>query len=322
MAHERVWVLADDRAGNVTQVVGVAEALEEPFLIKDVRYTRWARLHNALSFGTRIGVARPSLRHLVPPWPALVIGAGRRTAPLALWLKRRSGCRLVQIMDPGWPGRDVFDLIAAPVHDDMADQPNVIHTVGSCHRAVPHLLADERAKWQARLAHLPRPYLLLVVGGATKDYDFGADRGRELAAGAMALARTLGGSVLMTTSRRTGPELEAAVLAGIDGPRYVHCWRDGAENPYLALLAMADAIVVTGDSMNMCSEACANGGPVYIFSPPGLVNAKHARLHELLYARGYARPLGGDITPWTHPPLNAALDVAKEIRARGLLGLQ
>jgi hypothetical protein len=311
--------LADDRPGNVAQAVGVAEALGVPFLIKEVRYTRWGKLHNFLRADSCRGLTRAFRKTLQPPWPQLAIGAGRRTAPLARWLKHTFGSRIVQIMDPGWPGRDDFDLIAIPVHDESDAAPNVIRTMGSCHRAVPRLLAEEQAKWEARLSHLPKPYLLLVVGGDTKDYAFGTDRGRQLAEATSALSQALGGSILMTSSRRTGPELEQVVIDGIPEPRYVHRWREGTENPYLALLAMADAIVVTGDSMNMCSEACANGGPVYIFSPPGLVNEKHARLHELLYQLGYARPLGGDTTPWTHAPLNAAMDVAHEIRTRGLL---
>jgi hypothetical protein len=319
MEFKRIWVLADDRPGNVAQAVGVAEALNRPFVIKDVRYTIWGTLHNLARAATCFGLTEASRRLFQPPWPDLVIGAGRRTAPLARWLKRKSSCLLVQIMDPGWPGREDFDLIAVPAHDDAELLPNMIRTIGSCHRAVPRLLAEEQAKWAARLAHLPRPYLLLVVGGDTKEYVFGLERGRRLAAETVTLARQLGATILMTTSRRTGSELAQVVIERIPEPRYVHVWQEGTDNPYLALLAVADAIVVTGDSMNMCSEACANGGPVYIFSPGGLVNDKHARLHQMLYERGMARPLGTDVTPWRHEPLNAAMDVTREIWARKLL---
>ncbi len=319
MAGERIWVLADDRPGNVAQAVGVAEALGQPFTVKEVRYTRWGQLHNVLRGDSRRGLTRECRKGLEPPWPDLVVAAGRRTGPLARWLKRKWGSRLVQIMDPGWPGRDEFDLIATPIHDALPAGANVLLTLGSCHRAVPRLLAEERARWQTRLANLPRPYLLLVVGGDTKDYPFPAERGRELVEATLAVARGMGGSILVTTSRRTAPELQRVVETGIPEPRFFHVWEEGGDNPYLALLAMADAIVVTGDSMNMCSEACANGGPVYIYAPPGLVNGKHARLHALLYERRLARPLGADTTAWTHAPLNAAADVAREVLARRLI---
>ena len=134
------------------------------------------------------------------------------------------------------------------------------------------------------------------------------------------LARTLGATIIATTSRRSGPDVEAAVEDCLPPGSHLHIWREETENPYLALVGMADVIVATGDSMNMCSEACANGGPVYIFCPPGMVNEKHARLHELLIKLGYARLLGDVSTPWSHPSLNAAIDVANEVEKRGLLG--
>ncbi|WP_241911817.1 mitochondrial fission ELM1 family protein [Telmatospirillum siberiense] len=312
-------MLADDRAGNVAQALGVAEALAEPFVVRTIAYDRRGGWHNLFKGAGLMGVAPASREALAPPWPDLVLGAGRRTAPIGRWIKHRSSCRLVQLMDPGWPGRSECDLIVVPRHDDALDRPNIFRILGSCHRVVPAVLAAEKAKWRERLACLPGPYLTVVVGGATKGKPFGADRGRQLAAGVRALHEGMGGSILVTTSRRTPPEVVDVLLADLPEPRYFFRWREGEENPYLGFLALADRVVVTGDSMTMCSEACANGGPVYIFSPPGLVSGKHARLHASLFAEGYARPLGGDPTPWTHPPLNASDDVAREIRARGLL---
>ena len=315
----QIWVLADDRAGNVAQALGVAEALGVPFKVFAVRYTRWGELHNLLRWSSRRGLTRDCRKQLEPPWPTLVIGAGRRTAPLALWLKRKFGCQLVQVMNPGWPGRRHFDLIAAPAHDDLPDRPNVLHTLGSCHRARPELLAEQAALWAPRLAALPRPYVMVTVGGATKENGFGPERCRQLVAQVNALHRALGGALLVTTSRRSGLMVEEALAAGLTEPRQLHRWSEGGDNPYFGFLGLADVVVATGDSMNMCTEACATGGPVYIFAPPGMVNDKHARLHQTLYAAGLARPLEGDHRPWTHPPLNAAIAVAEEIRRRGMV---
>jgi hypothetical protein len=319
-SNERVWVLADDRAGNVAQSVGVAEALGMPFSRIEVRYDILGALPNVFRAAGLLGVTRDFRATLTPPWPELVIGAGRRTAPVARWLKRRCGCRLVQIMDPGWPGRADFDLIAAPMHDGAPRGSNAIPTVGSCHRVTPSLLASEENRWKERLASLSPPYLLLVVGGDTKSHPFGVEHARQLVTHSLRLAEAMGATILVTTSRRTRPEVEAVIVQAMPQSSSVYCWRQGAENPYIAFLARADAIVVTGDSMSMCSEACATGCPVYLFAPPGLVNAKYARLHQLLYDRGYARPLGVEHVPWTHPPLNASLDVARVVRARGLIG--
>ena len=85
------------------------------------------------------------------------------------------------------------------------------------------------------------------------------------------------------------------------------------------VMELADAVIVTGDSASMCSEACAGTGPVYIYAPPALTAPKHARLHDDLYEQGYARPLTGEYEDWSHPPLNPAQEIADAIRQR--LGL-
>ena len=51
-------------------------------------------------------------------------------------------------------------------------------------------------------------------------------------------------------------------------PAHVFRWRSGApDNPYWGYLALADAFVVTGDSISMLAEACATGKPVFVFDP-------------------------------------------------------
>ena len=242
MAEPRIWVLADDRTGNVVQCLGVAEALGEPFAVKPVVYSVLARLHNGLRGATTLGLTEDCRKGLVPPWPQLVISAGRRTAPVARWLKRTTGARLVQIMDPGWPGREDFDLIGVPRHDRPVRQRNEIATLGSCHRVGARLLAEELAKWQERLPTGDRPRLMLSVGGTTKDCRFTPAHGRLLAADTLALARSMGATVMVTTSRRTGSRLETTISEGIPEPRFFHAWRDGGDNPYLAMLAAAEYV--------------------------------------------------------------------------------
>jgi mitochondrial fission protein ELM1 len=314
-----VWVLADDRAGNVAQCLGVAEALGLPFVVKTVRYNRLAQLPNPLRGATLLGVAADARAALRAPWPRVVIAAGRRTGPVARWIKRQSGALLVQIMDPGPGGRADFDLIAVAVHaGDGGGGPNVLQTVGAPHRVTATTLANGAERWRDSFAHLPRPWIGVVVGGTTRHRAFTPDMARELGERVAALAASAGGSVLVTTSRRTGAEAEAALLAAIPAPRYVHSWAGGGDNPYFGFLALADALVVTGDSVSMACEACAAPAPVYIFAPDEMVVPKYARLHAQLYDRGLARPLlaGTVLAPWSHPPLNAATEIAAAIREK------
>ncbi len=315
-----VWVLADDRPGNVAQCRGVADALAAPLAVRRLAYTRLARLPNAVRGASLLGMTGESRAALAPPWPRLAVAAGRRTAPAMRWLRRR-GVRTVQIMDPGWPGRADFDLVVVPNHDGpMPARPNLLRVTGAPNHVTPQRLAAAAEEWRPRLAHLPRPWVALIVGGATRRRPFTSEQAAELGRRTAALATGTGGSLLATTSRRTGAAPEAALLAALPEPSFVHRWGQGGPNPYLGFLALADAIVVTGDSVSMCCEACATTSPVHIFAPPGGVGAKHARLHQELYALGLARPLEeGPLQSWTHPPLRTAGAVAEEIRRRGLL---
>ena len=316
-----VWVLADDRAGNRSQCLGVADALGLPYEVKELGYGPMAALPNVLLGATFAGLNPASRARLIPPWPGLVIAAGRRTGPVARKIGRLGGadCFLAQIMHPGAGARD-FGLIAQPRHDKAAMGPNIISITGAPHLLTAAKLEAEAARWQGHFDDLPRPWIALVVGGSTRRRRFTKAMARELGGRASKMALSAGGSLLVTTSRRTG-EVTDSLLATINAPCHIYRWRDenGDDNPYHGYLALADGIVVTGDSASMCSEACAGTGPVYIYAPKALTVAKHGRLHRDLYEQGYARPLAGDFVPWTHPPLNAAVEVVAAIRER--LGL-
>lgn len=309
-----VWVLADDRPGNAAQCLGVAEALGLPFAVKDVRYTAAAGLPNLLRGRSLLGITADARAALVPPWPRVVIGAGRRTAPIGRWLKRRSNCVLVQLMDPGPPGRGDFDLIAVANHDLRApDTPNMLRFTGAPHRVTPARLAAAAREWRPRLAHLPQPRIALIVGGGSKRRGFTAVHAPLLADQVSTMIDRAGASLMVTTSRRTGRAAEDALLTRLPEPKTVFRWGDSGANPYLGFLALADAIVVTGDSVSMLCEACGGTAPVYLFSPPGMVSFKHARLHAELRAKGYVRPLDGTLATSRHQPLNASPLIAGRI---------
>lgn len=315
-----VWALIDDRAGNKSQCLGVAQALGLRFQIQDLEYTPAAALPNfalGASFG---GLTANSRINLAPPWPDLVVAAGRRCVPVARNIKKLSGSKtfLAQIMYPGDAGAGEFDLIAAPGHDLLAESPNLMRITGAPHTITPATLEKAKRDWQGRFSELPKPWIALIVGGSTKRRRFTAEMARDLGKTASRLASDAGGSLLISTSRRSG-DVADALIGEISCPRHLFRWGDDADNPYFGYLAEADAIIITGDSVSMCTEACATPAPVYIFAPEKLTAGKHARLHADLYDKGYARPLGDTLEEWTHTPLNPAGEVAAEILKR--LGL-
>jgi mitochondrial fission protein ELM1 len=153
----------------------------------------------------------------------------------------------------------------------------------------------------------------VLVGGADKDTRFDADVAARLGRSVSEIANRSGGSLLVTTSRRT-PQQGLALVSCLTAPAFVHVWTPEGRNPFFGFLGLADYIVVTGDSVSMCTEACATGKPVFIFSPYGAKGSKHTRFHEELFAASLARPLGGEMIEWRHGPINPAHDVARVIR--------
>jgi mitochondrial fission protein ELM1 len=307
---ERIWVLADPRPGTAAQAIGIAERLGKPFRLVPLAWGALARL--PLRWPTRLGLTGAARRALAGPWPAAVISAGRRSAPVALWLGRR-GARTIHCMRPGF-AEDRFDLLVAGRHDAPPAAPNILPILGATHRLSPERLAAARERW-AVFAAFPAPRIALLLGGPPRGEGMrpavAAAIGRQVAGFA--------GSVLATSSRRTGREAEAALAEAIRAlPHHLHRWGEAGENPYAGLLAWADAVVVTGDSVSMLSEALATAVPVFIADPGGL-GPRHRRLHETLFSAGQARPFLEAPAPFERAPLDETGRVAAAIAARGLV---
>ncbi|MBO5997016.1 MAG: mitochondrial fission ELM1 family protein [Alphaproteobacteria bacterium] len=314
----KIWALLDDRMGNNNQVLGVAEALDLPFETKKIAYNKLIFLPNFLRGSTMLGVDKNSLGEIDLPaeqLPDLIIGAGRRMFPLMRYLKKKSGGRtkLVQMMNPGLFGFKEADLIALPRHDSYKGHaPNVMRTLGSPHRVTEQKLAEELEKWRSVLENYEQPRVSVIVGGSTKKAQFTANMARDLAFGVLDLNP---GAILVTTSRRTPKDvIETLKQIFPTEKTYFYQFGDAGENPYFGLLAWGSRIVVTGDSMSMCSECCATGVPVYIFAPTGTMSKKHTLFHKQLYEAGYATALGCGQTAFGGR-LNSAQDVADKVRS-------
>jgi uncharacterized protein len=303
-----VWVLADPRAGTAAQALGIAERLGVPFHTLPLAWGPLARL--PWPWPGLAGLAPAAGAAIRPPWPKLVLSAGRRSAPVARWLGRRGG-RLVHCMRPGF-GAGEFDLLVLGRHDDPPERPNILPILGACHRMSPDRLAAAREEWRA-LAALPSPRVALLLGGPVRREGMAPDVAATLGARVAGFA----GSVLATASRRTGAPATAALAAALAGlPHRLHRWGETGPNPYAGFLAWAEAIIVTGDSVSMLSEAMATAAPLFIADPGGL-GPRHLRLGESLVAAGEARRLEAAPAPFARAPLDEPGRVAAAIRARG-----
>jgi len=253
--------------GENAQVQALGEALGWPFEIKRLVYTPYEMLVNLPVLNTLAGVVESKSSPLTAPWPDLVISAGRQNEPVCRWIREQADrpVRLVHLGRP-WASCDTFDLVITTPQYRLAAHPKVLQNELPLHRVTEERLAEEAAKWAPRLAHLPRPYITVLAGGHSGPHAFDKKAGRRLARRANAMAAETGGSILITTSARTPKATTKALLSAIDQPAFTFAWSpDGGENPFYGMLALADTIVVTGDSVSMIAESCATGKPVYLF---------------------------------------------------------
>ncbi|MEO6146500.1 MAG: ELM1/GtrOC1 family putative glycosyltransferase, partial [Sulfuriferula sp.] len=111
---------------------------------------------------------------------------------------------------------------------------------------------------------------------------------------------------------RTDPEVVAVLQQRLASVASV-IWDGMGDNPYMGYLALADYLVVTADSVNMASEACFTGKPVFIEGLTGAHN-KFEQFHCELQSRGYTRPFTGELTDWHYPPLDETRRVASLLK--------
>lgn len=316
-----VWLLLDNRMGSVGQARGVAQALDKKIFEveeKAIVYNRFACLPNWLKGVSLIGVSAESSKQLKGKTD-LVISASRRTAPIARYIKRKSGgkTKIVQLLHPGNSGLEDFDLLFLPEHDkDKKNTAKTFYTKGSPHRVTEKTLAEAKEKWEKVFADLPRPLTTLIIGGSIGGKEFSVENAKSLAKDIKEFKDKIGGSLLTTNSKRTGKAAEKVIMSEIKGiPSYDYLWGNKGDNPYLGFLACADNIIVTGDSVSMCSEACGTGKPVFIFSGEKWLTPKHYRFIKSLFDGGYAAKLDVKNKEFKSKGiLNSAVDVASKIK--------
>ena len=301
----RVWVLEDDKTGHSIQSEGLARALGWPYQVKRLRFNGWNRLSNWLLDARLTSLDRGASDTLEPPWPDLVIGTGRRLAPLARWIAQQSrgATRLVQMGRKGGEVAEHFDLVVGCTHFRQPWHPHRIDILVPLNVLGPATLQQAAERWQGLFADARRPHIALVVGGSSALHVLEPATARRMGEKVRDLAESLGGSVFAITSPRTGERAAEALTEGLGEGASVHLWRRGeAENPYFGYLALADILVVTGESESMLSEAAATDKPLLIYPLPERAPGVRARLAEAIVRcsqrprynkRGTVRPQRG-----------------------------
>ncbi|NCT41409.1 MAG: hypothetical protein GW778_07100 [Alphaproteobacteria bacterium] len=294
-------------AGTQNQCVAVAEALGVSFETKQISLKEpWKSLSPFMGFERSYSFS-PALHG---PWPDLVIASGRKSIAASRYIKRMSKGKsfTVQIQDPRTDLRD-FDLVAVPYHDPARGE-NVIVSDGAPNRVT-------QARLEAAMREFPQfgimssPRVAVLIGGSSKAYTMSEGVTNTLAA----QLRGLDAQLMVTSSRRTGAKNEAILRRALPNAYFY----DGSgPNPYFAMLAAADYILVTADSASMISDACSSGKPTYMINLEG-GHPRIDKLHNHLQDLGALRVFEGNLEDYSYAPLNDAEKISDAIRERIIL---
>lgn len=308
-ASPSTWILSEPYAGLQAQALGLAEAAGLAPRLRTLK-ARWPWNHvSAPRWPWPLrAVERDAL---AGPWPGLLLSCGGMAGAVGAAL-RGPDRRVVHVQHPRM-ALERFDLIVVNRHDEVTG-PNVIVTRTALHRASPERLAAAAEQWRPAFAHLPRPLVAVLVGGTNGRFRLDAPVAGSLAgslAGMMELDHV---GLMLTPSRRTDPKATAVFQQQL-GPRGAFVWDGAGENPYYGMLALADMIVATINSVSMVSEAAATHAPVMLAPLPGR-SRRIGLFTDAMIASGRVRPFLGRYEHWPVLPLDDTAEAAQEMRRR------
>ena len=245
--------------------------------------------------------------------PDLILVSGRKSLVPAVMLKKiYPEAKLIMLQNPGafWAQADVIIL---PAHDEAQADEKTLVICGNTHRVTPERLLREKETFPD-LSHqvIGHQVITLLIGGPNKAFKFSVKsilKQWERLLGNLSQDPSL--FFLVSLSRRTPPAL-AEIFNQIQHPR-IYVWQGEGLNPYLAFLGLADAFVITADSVAMTSEAAATGKPIHILPLPGK-NAKFKRYHQTLQAHGATKVYTGHLETWEYAPLEETQRAARWIK--------
>ncbi|MBI1300030.1 MAG: hypothetical protein GC137_00075 [Alphaproteobacteria bacterium] len=300
-----IWVMTEGMAGTENQCLGVSKALGVNPVVKKVSLNQpWKTLTPYLGFEQE----KTFSKKLEPPWPHILLTSGRKAIAASRYIKKQNPKTFtVHIQDPRISPK-AFDLVCVPHHDPTRGD-NVLVTDAAPNMITKESLEKAKAAFP-QFGELMTPRIGVLIGGKSKAYDMSVQNTLNI----VEQLSSLQASLMVTASRRTGEENKTIIETVLDKPKNYY-WKGEGENPYLAILAWSDYLLVTADSASMISECCTTGKPVYMIDLIGGTPRIEA-LHAHLINKGVLRRFEGRVETYKYTPLNDANMIAEEIKKR------
>ncbi len=207
-----------------------------------------------------------------------IVSCGFQGAGVNYILGQNHIAKTVTIMTSGLLLREAFSAVVLPQHEKP-------QAVGKTKLIVPKVspnlinaayLKDQTEgliKYYSHLKSNVRQKFGVLIGGNTQGVKFEEAQMRELLSQIKAAALHYNADILLTTSRRTPPQIEQIIAKELkDFERCALCILAGQRNIPEAvggILGLADLVIVSGESVSMVSESVSSGKRTIVFSPSG-----------------------------------------------------
>jgi len=312
---KQTWVLIDDNIGNNNQAIALANKLEYKYELKKLTYNCFARLPNFLLFGSLIQIDKKILDNF-DNLPDLIISSGRRTAYVAVAIKKRKpSVKIIQIMKPNLNLKH-FDVIIIPIHDEFdTSNKKIIRITGALNDISNRIAKSNIAPVEIKYPILQFDFIAVIIGGGSKKYNFPEQDELKLLEILIAVQKNNNLPLFISFSSRTNSAIKKKIIEKFS--KYpIYDPKQDSLNPYIFMITKAKFVICTGDSISMCSEVASVGRPLYIFMPNSFKSCKHRRFYLDLISKNIAKPLTSltkKLTEYSYDPLDESKKIVNQI---------
>ena len=309
------WCLTDGSAGMISQVRGLAEALNVSYELKEVKLNfPWNKLPVNFLPLSNMMFKNLSDFNLDSKAPDILISCGKRSIYASLFIKKKSIKRVfsIHIQNPR-VNTNNFDIVVAPSHDNVIGH-NVITTDLAINHITPKLLDKHAEKMKDSFGSIQKPICTVFIGGKSRNYKFDQSNVIELAKTLDKVMNNNNVQMFIVFSRRTDEFIKDYLKKKYSKQNIV--W-EGKENPYLALMHYSKYLICTSDSVSIISESVSAKKPVFIYKlPTSKRNNRIESFISTLVKKNYVKILSDRFEDYSNSYENETTEVAKTINER------
>lgn len=305
----KIVILSDNKPGHYKQSLGIVEKMPECQVEwLEVRFRcKWRDnlLRVFICIFRGVSLSMP-LIHTLLRWSLtaeaynalaqlqtadIILSTGSSVAAVNLLLGRILGAKTVTCRRPSPLGIRYFDLAILPMLSwhNTASKDNVCQTIGVPNPISPDALDAERKRLNREMNLPENPRIGFLIGGSDRHETITVADAERLRKICKAVATEMNTQILVTTSRRTPSDVTAHLVSKVKRSDSCSLFivpdtPSELEDPYQAILALSDLLIVTADSFSMVCEAASSGRKVIVLmlSPKNVKLPKRYKVYEYM----------------------------------------